>query len=336
VVIGTSPFIGFHLVICLVAATLFGLNRAVTYLAANISLPAFAPALAFASIQVGNRLLTGSWLAIDRITIANIGAWAFAEAWLLGSLVVGLAIGAPAGLIVAAVVALYRRRHPLPPDPVQDAMTAAADRYAPQGRFTLGYIRGKLTHDPVYRQLAESTPLTCPVVDVGCGRGQTLLLLKERQPDLTGIGLDWDERKLTQARRAAEGVDGLRYRSGDARAADYPEAGTLLLIDVLHYSMPAEQEEMLRRAVRALRPGGRIFVRDVDNGAGWRAVVTRWQEQIGRWTKFNRGATLSFVPAAATVSVLRASGLDVRVLPSWGSTPFANVLIEGRKPSPSA
>lgn len=331
VVIGMSPFIGLHLAICLVAATLLGLNRAVTYLAANISLPAFAPGLAFASIQVGNRMLVGSWLALDVQTLKGIDPWTFAEAWLLGSLVLGVLIGAPVGLAVAGGVAHYRKRHPVPKDPIGVAMTATAARYARCGRVAFGYIRGKLQHDPVYWQLAVRAPLPSPVVDIGCGRGQTLVLLKMLQPDLMGIGLDWDEPKITLAQRAAEGLDGLTFMTDDARNPTFPVAGTLLLIDLLHYHAPAEQHAILDRAARALQPGGHLYVRDVDNAAGWRAAMARVVERLGRWMKINRGVTLCYLPAAELVASLRAHGLDVRVEPSWGMTPFANVLIEAKR-----
>src|SRR5436190_8428665 len=58
VLIGTTPFYGLHLGITIVVATMLGLNRAVTYLAANVSLPFIAPFLAFGSIQIGTVLLT--------------------------------------------------------------------------------------------------------------------------------------------------------------------------------------------------------------------------------------------------------------------------------------
>ena len=47
VLIGTTPFFGFHLAICLTLATVLGLNRVITYLAANISVPWVAPLLIF-------------------------------------------------------------------------------------------------------------------------------------------------------------------------------------------------------------------------------------------------------------------------------------------------
>ena len=99
VLIGTSPFIGFHLALCLLVATLLGLNRAVTYLAAHVSVPWLLPLLVFASIQIGTRLLTGAWLHVGPDALRQLDPWQFGEAWLLGSAVLGTAMGIPESLI---------------------------------------------------------------------------------------------------------------------------------------------------------------------------------------------------------------------------------------------
>jgi 2-polyprenyl-3-methyl-5-hydroxy-6-metoxy-1,4-benzoquinol methylase len=211
-------------------------------------------------------------------------------------------------------------------------MRAVAARYDPVGRFAAGYARGKLEHDPAYRQLAERLPFASPVVDLGCGRGQTALLLAELQPGVEVRGIDWEAKKVEQARRAAEGLAGVSFDVGDVREVRVPEAGTILIIDVLHYAPVAVQDTILERAVAALRPGGRLFVRDLDLDAGWRARTTVWQERVGTWLGLNRGATLAFRPASAVVAQLEALGLTTEVIPSSADLPLANVLIAARRP----
>lgn len=215
------------------------------------------------------------------------------------------------------------------------AAAATSELYRSAGRFTHGYVRGKLLRDPVFRQLAERAPFRAPVIDLGCGRGQTELLLAKLDPELHVLGFDWDEDKLELARQAAARAglqDRLRFEPGDLRSLEAPRAGTLLMLDVLHYNPLEIQDEMLRRACAALESGGRLFVREADADGSWRSRATIWQERITCKLGLNRGATLVFRSADSIEAVLRDCGLECQRQASWGGTPLANVLIEARRP----
>lgn len=173
--------------------------------------------------------------------------------------------------------------------------------------------------------------MATPIVDVGCGRGQTLVLLAQLQPDIEGIGLDWDAGKVAVARRAARSWPALRFEQADMRETALPPAKTVLLLDVLHYNPRPVQDAILRRAAQALLADGVVYVRELDASHSWRATVNTWQERLGRAVRFNRGATLCFRPAGELVAVLAAEGLSTSVVASSGDLPLANVLIEARR-----
>ena len=331
VIIGTSPFFGVQFAITLVVCAILRLNPVITYLAANVSVPPLIPFIIYASIQVGTLVFTGDWLSLDRAAVLAQDPWTFGASWVLGSTVLGLILGIPAGLLTYLLMSLYRRRHPLPPDPVGEAMTRVVQRYRLAGRFAHGYVQGKFRHDPVYRQVAARAPFVAPFVDVGCGRGQTALLLAELQPGIAGLSLDWDDAKVHLAQTLAADLPTLRFERADMRDVELPRAGTIFMLDVLHYHDIETQDSILRRAAAALDPGGTIFIRDVDAAAGWRARATRWQETVGCWLGLNRGRTLVFRPAADLARVLAAQGLTTRIESSWEQTPLANVLIEATK-----
>lgn len=331
VLIGVSPFYGFHLALCIVAATVLRLNRVVTYLAANISVPIIAPFLVLGSVQLGSYALHGEWLPLDVDTLAGIDLWQFGSAWLIGSMLVGIGLGTPAGLTTFIAVGLSRRGQTIEPDPIGDAMAAVATRYDPISRFAAGYVRGKFEHDPVYRQIAERLPLPSPIVDIGCGRGQTALLIAELQPEVEVIGFDWAGTKIEQARTAGAGTAGLSFEEADVRSAELPRAGTIMMIDVLHYNSRETQDRMLERAASALQPGGRLLIRELDSAAGWRAWTTRMQERVGWWFGLNRGATLCFRPAQELIAVLEGAGLRAEQVDSSADLPLANVLIEAHR-----
>jgi uncharacterized protein (DUF2062 family)/SAM-dependent methyltransferase len=330
VLIGLSPFYGLHLFLCVAAATLLGLNRAITYLAANISIPPLFPFLAFASVQAGNFVLHGRLVPVSIDSLRSMDPWTFGVDWLLGSVLVGLVLAAPAGLVSFALMRRFRARHPLLEDPWTAPIDSVGALY--RGRGTRGYVRGKLTHDPVARQLAAEAPFPSPVLDLGCGRGQLLLFLATLDPNLGGVGVDHDDTKLLIAREAAGNVERLSWTSADVRSFPLPRSGTIFLIDVLHYLPVQDQDDLVRRAVAALASGGHLYIRDLDRGAGWRAMVTIWQERLGVRLRFNRTSTLCFRPIGQIVSLLQALGLDVRVTDSHGGLPLANVLVHARKP----
>lgn len=196
------------------------------------------------------------------------------------------------------------------------------------------FVAGKLRRDPVYRQLAERGPHPEPIVDLGCGLGQTGLLLKALQPGAPVLGLDWDLRKLRRARRAAAGLANVQFVRADIRRPAVVQSGTVLLLDVLHYHPPAEQDALLAAAAALLAPGGRLWLRDLDAAAGWRAKATRAQERLARFLGWHRGVTLHFRPATELSTVLHAVGLHPTVEPSWQGTPFGNVLITATRPDP--
>lgn len=333
VFVGVSPFYGLHLAMCLVLATLLGLNRVITYLAAHVSVPWIAPFLIFATVQCGSFLLTGGFLKLTINDLGHIDPWDFGKAWLLGWLALGTCLGLVLGALAWALTKRYRKTHPLAQDPWQNALEATATLYLPQGRMAHGFVRGKLTHDPVFRQLLEKQPWPSPVVDIGCGRGQGLLLLAHQDPTLHGTGLDWDAPKIALAQAAATPMSQrLQFGVQDIRTCAYPTASTVLMLDVLHYNPVATQDAMLQRAAQSLLPNGTLYVRELDAAQGLRAKINMWQERLGCALRLNRGATLVFRPAKELVQVLEAEGLVVSVQASFGELPLANVLLVAKKP----
>ena len=113
------------------------------------------------------------------------------------------------------------------------------------------------------------------------------------------------------------------------RTVDFGPADTVLLIDVLHYLTIAEQDAMLDRAAAAVRPGGRLLVREAEPRLGWRSWMTLAEERIFTSVGVNRGERVRFRSASEIASRMEAAGLRCAVQPAWGKTPFSNVLVIG-------
>lgn len=252
IVIGCSPFFGLHLWIGLGLAVLLRLNKVAVFFGAQISIPPLAPVIGFASVQLGALILQGHplHLAPADFALARLPTLlrSFFLAWLLGGLLLGLALAAPTSLLIAALV---RWRRVSPADRAWREHTAALRRAfsgAPRGHR--GYVTGKLMMDPVYRQICEELGQLERALDLGTGLGLLPLLLAVRGQAAELIGLDWDEAKLQSARIAAQSLPAgatrnLRFEPGDLRTAVLPEADAVFLLDVLHYYPPAEQRQIL-------------------------------------------------------------------------------------------
>ncbi len=112
------------------------------------------------------------------------------------------------------------------------------------------------------------------VLDIGSGLGQfTRLLARSAGPHGQVVGVERDEDQLAQARELAAGAgesDLVDFRQGDV--LDLPltdsEWGTF---DLVHARFLLEHVRrpslVVEQMVRAVRPGGRVFVSDDDHGA---------------------------------------------------------------------
>jgi arsenite methyltransferase len=103
------------------------------------------------------------------------------------------------------------------------------------------------------------------VLDVGCGPGfYSRELLDRVGPDGSVTGVDQSPQMLAVAKRRSEEFGNARFEEGDATALPVESAGfdRALSVQVLEYvkDIPSALSEMHR----ALKPGGRVVIWDVD------------------------------------------------------------------------
>ena len=75
--------------------------------------------------------------------------------------------------------------------------------------------------------------------------------------------MDFDADKIRVAQATARANPRVTFERRDfLEVAEYPACDCVLLCDVLHYFPRELKAEMLRKVFQALRPGGRLIVRD--------------------------------------------------------------------------
>jgi SAM-dependent methyltransferase len=313
-----------------------------TRAAVAVALGFAAGAPPFAVLRMGIVFLACIWFQLNALLAA--GAWLAAFVALRFLPLSARQIGLSGAAIVVGILALVsilprplpRPPYRLPPDapPWIAAIERVAMRYASpvsprsRDRMKFHWVRGKLLGDPVAKLVARVA--SGSLLDMGTGRGQLPVLLLELGRISSARGFDWDDDKISDARAAAQGLNA-SFVVADARTATLETADTVLLIDLLHYFTIEEQDAILERAAAAVRPGGRILVREADGDAGWRSVVTLLEEQFFTRVGMNRGERVCFRPARDTVARLEAAGLRCEVQRAWGKMPFSNLLLIGKR-----
>jgi len=109
------------------------------------------------------------------------------------------------------------------------------------------------------------------VLDVGCGTGTLVVLLKRLRPDVDVIGLDPDPKALERARRKAEREGAsVRLDRGFSNELPYPAASfDRVLSSMMFHHLPAEEKEpTLREVRRVLEPGGSFHLVDFAGTPG--------------------------------------------------------------------
>jgi len=142
----------------------------------------------------------------------------------------------------------------------KDRVRAYFDELA--GRFGRHYVPGRS-----WKALAEMLLKLLPpmrIVDIGAGEGTLSLLLAQGAERV--IAVDNSEQMIAYGREAAAkaGVKNLEYRLGDLEELplDSNSVDLALFSQSLHHAI--HPQNALKEAYRVLRPGGKLFILDLN------------------------------------------------------------------------
>ena len=107
------------------------------------------------------------------------------------------------------------------------------------------------------------------VLDIGCGTGTLMLLLKKQHPAVEVIGLDPDPKALRRAKsKAGNAAVSLQFDQGFADELPYQNGSfdRVLSSFVFHHLEEQDRETMLREALRVLKSTGSLHLLDFAGG----------------------------------------------------------------------
>lgn len=105
---GCTPAVGFHGWVAVAAATALRLNRLWAWLGSRVSNVLVLPLLVVAEIESSHWLRTGDTITLDRRHVLGEAHLLLLD-WCLGSVLVGAALGAAAGLAAWGVARVRRK-----------------------------------------------------------------------------------------------------------------------------------------------------------------------------------------------------------------------------------
>lgn len=107
------------------------------------------------------------------------------------------------------------------------------------------------------------------VLDLGCGTGTLVVLLKRKYPTAEIVGVDPDPKALQRAQKKVRRA-GVAVQLDEGFADELPyEAGTfdrVLSSFMLHHLEEHEREKTLREVLRVLKPAGTFHLLDFTGG----------------------------------------------------------------------
>lgn len=226
----------------------------------------------------------------------------------------------------------------------------ASALFRPSGAFAYHYTRGKLGMDPIFHALLAQGLLSGRerILDLGCGQGSLFacLLAARVQADQGRWPAHWPP--APQARqlrgvelmpkdvaRAAQAFAAHRntvnIEQGDMCTTDFGEVDAVTILDALHYFDHQGQRAVLARIHAALAPGGVFITRIGNAAAGWPFRLSQGVDHVVTFLRGHRLPRLYCRPLAEWVQLLEQTGFQVEVQSMSGRTPFANVMLIGRR-----
>jgi 1-acyl-sn-glycerol-3-phosphate acyltransferase len=193
------------------------------------------------------------------------------------------------------------------------------------------YCRIKTHLEGNYEHYHNMLPREGKFYDLGCGYGFMTMMLHWASPSRRFVGIDYDEEKVATAQNhyyfkskrylqlykpdsTAIFDKGLYFCTENLTQIQLEPCNGILLMDALHYLLPAQQQQLLQTCYDAILPGGILILRDGVKEEAEKHAVTKTTELFStQLLKFNKTQNeLHFISKAAILQFFEQQGATVR------------------------
>jgi SAM-dependent methyltransferase len=326
--IGVVPIYGLQTLTAICMAAIFKLNKPLTLGATFINNPILQPSLIFFSIEMGHFLRCGELLQLASFRLHDIDLKSQFSDWIVGALVLGLLLGILIAFFAAVMFSRALDRRSRPADlPAAKCFVTKLFRQSPQ--FARGFVRWKLRLDKIFGMLLMEDLCRGPAVDLGCGYGIALAIAAFRHSGLRLIGCDLDQNRVHVANHALSSLNA-QLSVHDIRSFEFPEAGLIMIIDVLQYLGVQEQQALLKRCCASLQPNGTLIFRVPDRESGLLSKLTMILDNIIFRSAGNR-AQPTVLSQQKYEKILQDADMLVQKQRITSRLPLAHVLFRAKK-----
>ncbi len=126
-----------------------------------------------------------------------------------------------------------------------------------------------------FTEFSKLVPSEGEIADVGCGIGLFANWLAIESPARRVTGLDANPARIAVAQKTVGKRCNITFRH--LSATQWEEADrydAVALVDLLHHARPATHAQILRRAFRAVKPGGLLLLKEIGEEPRWRVWAT--------------------------------------------------------------
>ncbi len=195
------------------------------------------------------------------------------------------------------------------------------------------HVKGRWRLLP-FERLVEYVPTSGTLVDLGCGHGVWILYLARHFPELNLLGIDPDRDKISVAQSIVVGkhIPNTRFVVNAAESIRIPECDLVSIIDVMYLIPYDAQQRVLEHVVNALRPSGRLLLKEMGENPRWKYAWNWIEEWLAvRLLNITLGARFYFRTLREWEILLRKLGLRVETVKIDQGYLHPHVLLIGEK-----
>jgi ubiquinone/menaquinone biosynthesis C-methylase UbiE len=164
------------------------------------------------------------------------------------------------------------------------------------------------------------------VLDIGCGTGTLLQMIRQTEPNTELVGLDGDPKILQIAKEKTKNLN-IRFDQAMAYELPYPDASydRVLSSLVFHHLSTTNKQRAFREILRVLRPGGLMVIADFGPAQNrLRKFLTNLLKRIGHISDNLEGLLPVFAKNAGFAEVETVNHFNMILGTIW--------IFQGQKP----
>jgi len=149
------------------------------------------------------------------------------------------------------------------------------------------------------------------IYDLGCGHGLFSIYLALSSRTRRIVGSDSSEDKIAAAILASHTISNVEFRQANILNLPMEMCDAVIILDVLYLMNHEQQEKIIERCRKYLRPGGLLIVTATDTRPRWKYLWAYFQELLAvRLFRITTGYGLCFRPGGEFTSLFAKIGFE--------------------------